>query len=310
MPDDAAPASAPSAAAPADTTPAGAADPKPPDKANESPKHKVKVDGAEQEVTLEELLKGYQTNAAGQKRLKEVAEKEKALDGERARVAGAVKAAKAGDYQALKELGLTEDEIDTLSVKVLSSRQQAMLEEERRKSLDPEKRELEDLRRDKQEREKADKDRAASDEKQQIETTTTQMRQNVVGTLELLPKDLREPFFANRVIDAWEYATEHADEIAASGVKVTPELIAQKVREEARGLFARSLKGAKDEELEGYVPADVLERLTKRKGTAPGGAPHPALDSRPVVRSTVAEEPPKKRLTEAELMRGIFAGKV
>lgn len=312
--DTAAAPSAPAApaAAPAPGTPdlkaaaATAAAAKPSD----SPKHKVKIDGEEKEIGLDELIRGYQTDATGQKRLKEIAEKEKSFGAEREKVTKAVAAAKSGDYEALKELGLSENEIEQLSVKVLSKRQQSALEEERRKALDPEKRELEDLRRDKEARDKSDKDREEKTQQETITQTTNELRGNVISTLDLLPEKMRgSSFFANRALEAWEYALEHADEIEKRGIKVTPRFIADKVKAEALELYKGLVTSAKDEDLGGFIPDDVLERALKRKNAAPppAGKQHPAMGGDAKVRTgneKKGDDEPK-RMTESQLIRKV-----
>lgn len=311
MPDAAPSAPAVPAAAPAPgaTDPKAAADAAAA-KPSDSPKHKVKIDGEEKEIGLDELINGYQTNAAGQKRLKEAAEKEKSLGTEREKFTKAVTAMKSGDYEALKELGLSENEIEQLSVKVLSKKQQSALEEERRKALDPEKRELEDLRRDKEARDKSDKDRDEKTQQETITKATDDLRGNVISTLDLLPEKMRgSSFFANRALEAWEYAIEHQEEIEKRGIKVTPQLIADKVKAEATELYKNLVTSAKDEELGGYISDEVLERALKRKNAAPGaaaGAQHPAMGGAAKVRTGNEKKPEDpKRMTDAQLVRRV-----
>lgn len=59
-----------------------------------SSKHKVKVDDQELEIDYDDLIKGYQTNSAGQKRLREAAEIRQKVDG----VIGALQS---GDHNKL-----------------------------------------------------------------------------------------------------------------------------------------------------------------------------------------------------------------
>lgn len=325
---DAAPA-APAAAAPSAPPPATAASPppaggapavaKPGEKAPEGDvaKHKVKVDGQEQEVTLEDLIRGYQTDQTGQKRLKDAAEKEKVLAGEKEKTGKVIAAAKTGDYKALIDLGLSDDEVEKLAVGLLSAKQQSVLEEERRKALDPATRELEDLRREKEQREKKDKETATAEEHKRVETATVNLRQQAIGTLDLLPPELRSEVFAGRVIQAWEYAVEHAEEIEQRGIKVTPQYVADKVRAEAIGLYGKLLEGAKDEELDKLIPAAVLERLAKRKAVPVVDPPpppkkpaaqHPALGD-PLVRTAPVVDERRPHKTEAQIVREILTRK-
>lgn len=293
MPDAAPAAAAPAAAitppaaaggAPADAVAKGAAEAPKTDPA----KHKVKVDGKEAEVTLEELIRGYQTDQAGQKKLKEASDKEKALGVERENLGKAIKAAKAGDYKALVELGLTEEEIDTLSVKVLSERQHAALEKERRDALDPEKRELEDLRRERDARKKQDEEREQGDKQKQIADAEDQITDHVVNTLKALPPEMRDDYFASRVLEVWEYAIEHAEEIEKRGIKVTPQYIAEKVK--AEGLALAKRLAAKDTAAAGGTPA----------------AQHPALGAVPIVRTEAKPGEQKRKVGDAEATRGAY----
>jgi hypothetical protein len=100
---------------------------------------------------------------------------------------------------------------------VLSKKQQAVLEDERRKALDPKERELEDLRKEKEAREAKDKEAVAAEDKKKIDTATTTLRGHVIETLDVLPQDMRTGFFANRVLEAWEYAIENEQAISGAG---------------------------------------------------------------------------------------------
>ena len=314
----AAPAAPPAAPPPApDAKPApsdagGAASPA----ADATPKHKVKIDGEEKEVTLDELLKGYQTEAAAQKRLKEVAEERKTLAAEREKAGKVVAAAKAGDYSALRDLGLSDDEIEQVAIKALSAKQQAKLEEERRKALDPEQRELEDLRREKEERTKAEKTKAETEQQQKVQGVKQQVTGSVIGTLDLLPEQMRKSgVVANRVLEAWEYALEHEEEITKRGIKVTPEFIAEKVKGEIREMYRSLLAGTKDEDLDAWVPEDVWGRRKPPAADpakpAQKGEPaaHPALGGKAVVRDAATKAERKPRKTDAQVMREATLGK-
>lgn len=72
--------------------------------AKSSAKHKVKVDGNEMEVSLDELLQGFQLSKASTRRFQEAAELQK-------QAVGLISKIKEDPWEALKELGYDVDEL-------------------------------------------------------------------------------------------------------------------------------------------------------------------------------------------------------
>jgi hypothetical protein len=287
----------------------GAGEPVP---AKTEPKtYTVKVDGREVKVTEDELLRGYALNSTGQKRMKEAAEVKKSAEAEKAQFGKFIQAAKQGDYAALANAGLTEDEIEGLSIKFLSAKQQSLLEQERVRAMDPKERAI-------MEREQALAKREAElkahdDEKRtgSVNQVKQQFTNQVVKTLEGFPEEYRKSeFLANRVVDAWMEVYEHADELEAQGftiADVTPEAIAAAVQKEVRGLYKLMVGKAKDEELEEYVPPEIREKLMQIAKTKAEAGAHPSLTGQPIVRDTEKkDEAPKNRVTSAQLMRRAY----
>jgi hypothetical protein len=303
------PAAAPAAPAAAPQKPAESAA-----KPGEQPKaegaaapkmHKVKVDGKEIDVPEEDLHKHYGTFAAGQKALKEAAETKKAAD---AKVSSLVQALKSADYKALTEAGLGEDEIEKLSVQFLSARQQARLEEERIKGLDPKERELEELRREKAEREKKEEESKKTQHEQDVEAIEQRLAGSVIDTLEKFHESYRRnDFVAQRVLEAWAYFEENKDDLAKKGfdiAQVTPDYIAGKVRAELRALSRQMAEAAGEDELDEFVPDSLAGRVLQRRQAKAQKEAHPALTQNPQVRDLKERKEEKKAApTTAQVMR-------
>jgi hypothetical protein len=263
---------------------------------SEPSRRTVKVDGKELQVTDDELVKGYQLEATGRARLAEASKQLAEAKSLEAKL-------KAGGDAALRAAGWSDDQIEELAVQVLSTKQKALLEQERLKAMDPRERENLELKQKLAEREAADKKAAEQSRTQQIDNATQRITGAVIQTLELLPESVRKSkVVAARVLDSWGEALDQADELQAKGVKITPEWIAKQVSDELRGLTGGYLTHAKDEELEELLPATVRGRIAKKAGA---GA-HPDLTSKPLVRES--KPPPvadKPRTTGAGLLRRI-----
>lgn len=291
----------------ASASPAGASQAKPETPAAKT--FKVKVDGQEQEISEEELLKAYSKAAGADKRLKEAAEARKAADSEKAKLDSLVKAAKSGDYAALRDAGMTEDEIEALSINFLSAKQRAALEAERVKDLSPEQREYEELKAWKAEQEKLAKETQEKQQAASVDQVTQSFSNHIISTLELFPEEYRRSdALAQNVVDAWAAVYENADEWAKNGVdvsKITPQKVAETVREDMISLYRSMISKADEKELDRYVPPEIRERFLKTTPAAKAEIPHPSLTTQPQVREK-AEPPsnePKKRMTMAQALR-------
>lgn len=276
------------------------------------PTHKFKVAGKDVEVPLEEMEKHYGTFAASQARLKEAAETKKATEAEKARLLTALKSA---DVAALKEAGLTEDEIDQMAIGHLSAKQQKMLEQERRRSLDPEARELEELREQKAEWAKEqEKTKQKEEDRQHADATSKEEQRiagNVIASLEELPeKYRRHDFAAQRVFDAWSYFEDNKAALEKKGfdvASVTPKYVADKVRSELRELHKLMLESAQDDELDELVPESIAGKVLQRLRAKGMKDAHPALTGEPIVRDAPKKDEEKEPVvTTAQLMRRAY----
>jgi hypothetical protein len=276
------------------------------------PTHKFKAGGKDVEVPLEELEKHYGTFAASQARLKEAAETKKTVEAEKAKILTALKS---GDVGTLKEAGLTEDEIDQLAIGHLSAKQQKLLEQERRRSLEPEARELEELREQKAEWGKKEADaKKAEEDRVHAENTAKEERRLtkfMIDALELMPaKYQRHEFMAHRIHDALTYFDDNKEELAKKGftdANVTPEFIAKQVRAEMRALARLMAEAATDEELDELVPESIAGKVLQRLRAKGMKDAHPALTGEPIVRDGPTKEENKEPvITTAQLMRRAY----
>jgi len=263
----------------------------------------VKVDGKEEEVTLDDLIRGYSLGKAGQKRFLEASEKEKRANSVLEAFKNDPRGAAA---KALKEFGGVE--LRDMAIELLAEEHRGLMEEERIKSLSPEARELEELRKFKGQQEDAKKKADAEARTKSVEGAKQLITKAVINTLEQFPEQYRRnEFLASRAADIWAYALEHADELQARGVDVSPQMVAQAIAKETRGLMREMATHAKDEELDEYIAPAVKERLFKTLKAEAEKTAHPALTGQPQVRDPAqrsAETP--KRLTQAQLFRRAY----
>lgn len=252
-------------------------------------KFKVKVDGKEMEVTQEELVKGYQLEASSRKRGQEAAEAKKSAD-------ALVAAAKAGDYEALVKAGLSDAEIEQLSINVLSKKHQAILEDERRKSLDPAQRETEDKLRELDGLKAEKKKQEESAHAQRVGAAKQQLSKAVIDTMQEFPEAIRRnEALAQNVFEAWAFCTQHPDEAKEMGIEVSPKGIYKALRLRHLDLAAAMLASASDEEREKLIPESVAASRLARAKAAAEKAAHPSLTSAPQVRGAAkSNETPRK----------------
>jgi hypothetical protein len=260
-------------------------------------KHKVKIDGAEQEVTLDELVKGYQLEGTSRKRMSEAAKLQSEAKSLESKL-------KAGGEAALRAAGWTEAQLEELSVQVLSAKHAQALEAERLKAMDPKERENHELKKKLQEHEEKAKKESETSRTSQIQQTQQQITNAVIETLEQFPESMRKsPLLADRCLSAWESALMSADELQAKGVQISAKRISDQVMTELRGLSTGLLTHAKDDELEQLVPSTVRARWGKKP--APSSAGHPELAGKPVVREAKRPEDlvPVPRVKGPSLLR-------
>ena len=243
MPDGAAPAPAAAPAAATATTseaskPAaptnGAVGTQKPAETPPKPKRAFKIDGKDVALDDDEIVAHVQKSGAAEKRLREVAEEKKKLDGERKSFAESqtalAAALKKGDYAALVKMGLSEDEIEGLSIQFLSKRQRDILEQQRRESLDPKSRDVEDKLREHDNLKKRVAEYEQRERDSEVKQADQSWNQAVMDVMSEMPEEFRGDWLvADRAAQTIKYALDHADEIKTKGIKVTPKWIADQL---------------------------------------------------------------------------------
>lgn len=143
-------------------------------------RYKVKVDGEEVEVDLDELLKGYQTNKAGQHKLQQAAQLRKQAE-------SFIEMLRTNPLQVLQD--------PSLGLDVRGLAEQYLVEQLQEEMMSPEDREVRDMKRKLQEYEAAEKEKADAAEKQKLEELMNHYQEDytnqIMGSLEKsgLPKN-------------------------------------------------------------------------------------------------------------------------
>jgi hypothetical protein len=120
-------------------------------------KYKVKVDGAEQEVTLDNLLKGYQLESSSRKRMEEAAQLRKQTEQERWNFQQSMAKAKQDPEWALKQLGI--DDVSNWAYQKALKDLERKLESEEERGNRESREELEELRKWRAEQQKTAQER-------------------------------------------------------------------------------------------------------------------------------------------------------
>lgn len=272
---------------------------KPGEQKVDPPKRKVKVDGQELEVTDDELVKGFQLEKTSRSRMEQAKKESEAAK----KLEAALKSPTA---EALRTAGWTDEQIEDLAIQTLSKKHAAAMEEERKKKLSPEQKELEELRALKDQNEKDAKQREEEGKKAAVDNATAAVTEVTIQTLQLLPEKLRgSNEVAAMTLDVWDAALSRADELKKAGVNLTPQWVADQVTKRLRGIARELLTNAKDEDLEELMPPNLRARLGKAKTNE-----HPALTAQPQVRDKKPDAESKPpRVTQAQLMRRIQTGR-
>jgi hypothetical protein len=250
-------------------------------------KYKVKIDGKEQEVTLDELQRGYQLRATSDKRLQEASELEKKLQ-------SVLQVIQSDTGAALKAAGLTDEQVESFAVQLIAGRQRAWMEQEKLKNATPEEQELHRLRKLEADWKKQQEDAARQQREWHVQQVKGAITNLVISTLEHLPKEYRKnDFVASRALDAWQYAYENQKDLQARGVALTPESVAKSLRAEVEGLSKAAQAQLALPPKETVEPAEVA-----------------AQPGKPVSRKQekAKEEPERQGLTQAQLIRQITLG--
>ena len=273
-------------------TPKGKAEPSP-------EKHKLTVDGQEVEVTLDELKKMYSIGTAGQKRMKEAAEQQKALQAEKAKIESIMQAFQKGDFQALANAGLSLQDVEALSIRYLSALQKQEEERYRINNLGPKEREIYDREQLLREREQK---LSAFEQKQKdaaVQHVKERFTNDVIQTLEQFPEQYRRnEALAQLAVDAWAHVYEH-------NLQVTPQKVAEEVRKEFRNLHRLMIDNAKEEEYGDYISEETLKKILKRSQKAAEEKAHPGVTAKPQVRNgkKADEQPAKRHVGYSEYLR-------
>jgi hypothetical protein len=267
----------------------------------EEAQHTLKVGGKERKVTTAELVRLAQLNENAELTTKEARELEKRARGV---LESFEKDPRGAAARALKEFG--GKDLREVAIELLNDEMAATLEEERKKALDPDARELEELRA--KEKKRAEDDKTAAEKKREAEVTRVQQNitQAVIATLEELPESFRKnDLVAQTALDAWAYVVENVDELRKSGAdlkKITPKAVAAEVMRQLRQT-AKQIAAHPEE------PAPAAEAAAA--DVKPKAEQHPALTSVPQIRSgttTRTEDKAEPRLTSSQLVRRATLG--
>jgi hypothetical protein len=280
----------------------------------------ITVDGKEVPLTPE-MVREFQKQAAADKRLQEAATAKKSVEAEKAKIDGMVAALKKGDHKALLSAGLSEDDIEQLSIGFLSGKVQAQVEAERLKGLDPREREFEELKRWKAEQEAKQKEAeeqtkqtAQQEQQAKVQEYLGSYKNDVAKTIAALPEEYRDNLLVQRIVqDGWAHVYTNADELMAQGKlraeDVDPVAIAKDVVAHVRDLYRATLSKAKDTELSELLPPEIKDKFLTTEKAKAGKEAHPSLTGAPQVRTAKKEPVRERSKTQAELLRGIILGK-
>lgn len=265
-------------------------------------KFKVKVNGKEQEVPLSELQKHYGTFQASQESLKKAAEQTKLAE-------DALSHVKQGTRDALRQAGLSDEQIRTIAIETLAEEHQKLQEEERKKGLSAEQRELEEARARLKEA-KDEKDRLAKEtHAAEVNRYKQAISGKVIETLDQFPESVRRnEMLANQVFHAWAYVLEHREEAQKLGIELTPAGIKAALVKRQRALVRELMVHDKDEELDEYLAPTVKGRLFKTQKTEAEKAAHPALTSQPASRGRQNGTPAAPTKARNKLIRELTLG--
>jgi hypothetical protein len=207
----------------------------------------VKVDGVDEEVTLDKAIRQYRRHAAADHRFQEAAAIRKQAEETMARL-------KADPWAALKELGLDPD-------KAASERILAKIEEERLASENPA-----ELERRKLERELADERASKEEIQRKAEEIETNKKREIVRA------KIDKQFTAaltEAQLPATPYTVARMADVMARNLRedehwdATPAELAQLVREDLQTELANLAKSLGPDQLEAFLGTDALKALRK-----------------------------------------------
>lgn len=266
-------------------------------------KYSIKIDGKDQEFTLDELRKMASLSGGAQKRLQEAAEQAKAAKAEKEKIDGIMRAFQKGDFETLIKSGLSQGDIESLSIRYLAAIQRAEQEKHRIANLDPREREILERQQLILEREQRLNQAEEQHLQSEIQSFKSQIDEQIIRTLELLPESYRraEPI-AQLAAAAWCNCIEQ-------GIKVTPEQVAAEILKAQKGLTRTMIDSAKEEEYGDFISEDSLKKLIKKAQKAAEDKAHPGVTAQPQVRDGKKKEAPVRIITNAERLRYGPAGR-
>lgn len=278
------------------TTPP-AAEPAPPKETPPPPaprKLKAKIYGEDREISADSveglakelgippefILRNLQTSAAAQKRMQEVAEKEKAMDARIAKM-------KADPWAAMKEeAGLDPDQAAVDRVRKL-------MEQE---AMTPEQRAYADAQRRIQELEAKTK---SADEERQTAAQQAET-QKVIASLNTAIPAAAEAAGLPRSPAVGRMMIEFMLSQARAGVEVDPADAAQYAKETTQGWTGEVLKSMNDEQIVSFLGPEVVKKVlqhavNKVRGAPPAPAPAGAAAAPPKAPSFLSTDEWRKR---------------
>ncbi len=248
-------------------------------------KYKVKVDGAEKEVTDAELVTNYQLKAHLDAKLRQIAEytnlAKKDFDGLVRKLA--------------EEYG---QDPDAVAERLLLKKAEKWQEDQMLKDMSPEQREYYQLKKAEEARQKqAADDKRAADEKAAHEQKTAAQRQTyekttniLIDAHKLMPEGIRNhPEYNARAFErvkqrlaALAESVPGDTDLDAFLGSVDPRALAQGALADHRADLRLALETAGEDEYESLIPEAILEKILAKKRAALAQR-HPQLQARPQV---------------------------
>lgn len=247
-------------------------------------KFKVKIDDQEKEIDEDELVRDYQLKQASYKKMSEAAKLRKEAE-------DFFELLKTNPKKALTHPKINAD-LRTLAEDFLKEQLEEELLDPKDKEIKKLKREMDEIRAEKEALKKKEEDERAAAMQQKYQEQFTQVLEEALK-LSGLPRNKRS---INRVIDYIEQALDN-------DIEVTPKDIAKMAREDYES-DVKALFGSTDpESLLSMFGEETITKLRKadlKKLKKPGDeAPTPA--EQPKVETVSQDDKPKKRLTAKDI---------
>lgn len=228
---------------------------------------KVKIDGSEQEVDEEELLRGYQRSTAAARRLEEAAKARKELEAREAALKKRFEDPRV--LKAAQEWGLEPED----AAAVLRARE--LFEETQ---LTPEQRALQDERKRREEAER----KAKEYEEQQTRAKLDAETQAEIGKLNREVLEAADKAGLPKSPRLGRMMLQHMRTMADAGQTPDAHESARFVMDSLRTEVPHLIGGMNDEQIVGFLGKPVIDRIlawsvARAKGQAPAPAPAPEV---------------------------------